>query len=115
MAKIKLFLAALGLFAATGCTVETAAAPPPDGEAQTAAWLAAIPAQCFAHLGKEYLGRAVECTPGAEDSATCGLDSGQKQTPLDGSGNPMVFLCNCMSDHLYSCLYVGAEAAWKNR
>lgn len=111
MAKIKLFLIAAGLVAVTGCTVETAA-PQETGEQATAAWLAAIPAQCFAHKGKEYLGLAVECTPG-EEAPTCALDAGQQQTPLDGTGNAVISICNCNSDHVYSCLYVGDEATWK--
>lgn len=106
MHTIKLLLAALAL-TVTACG-GAGPAPEPTGEELTQAWLAAIPASCFTHEGKEYLGRAVSCTVGIPQD-TCALDSGQKQTPVDGTGNPPAFLCNCFSDGFYSCLYIGPE------
>lgn len=97
------------LLALTACSspVEAPSSCQDPGTAATAAWLAAIPPGCFQHVGKEYLGGGLACVPG--EAPTCGLDFGQKQTPDDGSGNPIVFLCNCMSTGEYSCLYVGVE------
>lgn len=97
------------LAALTACSSAPQAPQPcsDPGAAATEAWLAAIPSACFAHLGKEYLGGGLACTPG--EAPTCGLDISQKQTQVDGTGNPLTFLCNCFSTGVYSCLYVGAE------
>ncbi len=101
---MKFALLMLGLL--VGCSTQVEQQPSCDQDAATAAWLAAIPPSCFAHLGKEFLAGTLACEPGEAD--TCALDFGQKQTPADDSGNPVIFLCNCMSTGLYSCLYVGA-------
>ena len=81
-----------------------------DGEAATAAWLAAIPSSCLAHRGKEFLGLGVSCS-GDQPKDTCGIDRAQKATPLDGSGNPVAWICNCFNDDVYSCTYVGEAVA----
>lgn len=98
----------LALLSLSACSGPAGSEPAPcDRSAETAAWLAAVPAACFDHLGKEYLGDAVGCIPG--EAPTCALDFGQRQTPLDGTGNAVTFLCNCASSGLYSCLYVGGQ------